>query len=139
MILRLNVWVVHHLSCSLRKAIGLEFMNTLLQKIFISNTCILTSLMIESLLLEHLAWTLVQCYIFLCVCLCSHNNSTDLLIIISILINLLLLPLYNILKYPKVLIHLIKIIDLDLKSVRLHIFGTLILTLCYFLWCQVSF
>ena len=114
-------------------------MDTLLQKIFICNTCILTSLMIESLLLEHMAWTLVQSNISLSICLCSHNNTTDLLIIISILINLLLLPLYNILKYPKVLINLIEIIDLDLKSVRLHIFGALGLTLRYFLWSQVSF
>ena len=139
MILRLNVWVVLHLSCPLRKGIGLELMDTLLKKIFICNTCILTRLMIESLLLKHLARTLVYSYISLSVCLCSHDHTTDLLIIISILVYLLLLLLNDVFKYPKVLINFIQIIYLDFKSVRFHIFGALGFTLSYFLWSQISF
>ena len=120
-------WIIWHLIGCIWKIIGLKLMNALLLKIFIRYACVwcITTLLILKGLLFKLVrtWVLIDSSL-----LTAHNDLTNLGIIISILINLSWLFLYNILKYPKVLINLIKIINLNFKSVRFNILFTLIFT-----------
>jgi hypothetical protein len=78
---------------------------------------------------SHLVWRLGNRHLLMgSLALCPHQHLRHLIEVALVLPELHLLPLYNVLEYPEVLIDLIEVINFNLKSVRFYIFLALILT-----------